>query len=211
MPSPDSAVGLMARYPELGKVKTRLAAEVGDGRALSVYRSLLENVCDRCAPKSEADYLWTCWVTPGSRLEHFRAAFSGFHRYAVQADGELGVRMAAALTELLEQSGIRKAVLIGADIPDLDRARIIQALEVLEDVDVVWGPTGDGGYYLIGMRAVHPSLFEGIDWGGPDVLERSMAAAKQNGLSYRLLESLDDIDTADDLGNAGRFSNRRKT
>lgn len=211
MPSPDSAVGLMAKFPELGKVKTRLAAEIGDHRALSVYQALLSNVCEQCCPDHNNDYLWTCWVTPGRYADQFKTLYPGFQQYAAQANGHLGVRMAAALNAILESPGIRKALLIGADIPDLDRARLAAALTALDNTDVVWGPARDGGYYLVGMSTVHPQLFEGIAWGGPDVLKHSIAIAEQSGLSYRLLEPLEDVDTTDDLRKFRRLLGHRNS
>ncbi|MCP4683994.1 MAG: DUF2064 domain-containing protein [bacterium] len=74
-----------------------------------------------------------------------------------------------------------------------------QAFEALEEHDVVWGPTPDGGYYLVGMKKPLPALFREIEWGSPNVLSCSLDIARLEGLSRALLEPLPDLDTLEDL------------
>jgi len=192
-------VGLMAKWPEAGKVKTRLAAEIGTERALSTYCSLLDNVFRRCHPDARDTYRLGCFVTPGDKCPAFAKRFPGYAFYQAQTDGDLGQRMQVAMAYLLGWPQAQKAILIGADIPLLSRAQLRQAFHVLATRDVVWGPTDDGGYYLIGLSSVHTALFQDVDWGTERVLRQSTDIARQHSLSFELLEPLHDLDTAEDL------------
>lgn len=189
----------MAKYPKIGEVKTRLAASVGDEAALRVYRALLANVVSQIVGVKDRSYSIGCFVTPVDMVDPFRSKYPCFDFYSSQADGDLGARMSAALSELVEVHGAKKAVLIGADIPQLSREHVQQAFAALDKSDVVWGPTDDGGYYLIGIKVVHRSLFHDIRWGTHGVLEQSVEAAEKSDLGVCLLESLSDLDDENDL------------
>ncbi|RME26984.1 MAG: glycosyltransferase [Candidatus Zixiibacteriota bacterium] len=196
---PADWVGLMAKWPEAGMVKTRLAAEIGEQLALRVYCRLLDNVLARCSPSESDTYRLGCFVTPGQKCRAFAERFPGYAFCYPQGEGNLGQRMQAALAHLLAQPGAKKAVLIGADIPLLGREQLRQAFEELDSHDVVWGPTDDGGYYLIGVSRWHETIFNDIDWGTEKVLKQSMEAAERSHVSFSLLEPLHDLDTVDDL------------
>ncbi len=93
------------------------------------------------------------------------------------------------------------AAVIGTDSPHLPTAFIDRAFDLLEDpgVDAVFGPTEDGGYYLLAMKQPHRELFEGIAWSTPSVLEQSLARAAAAGVATVLLPVWHDVDTAADL------------
>jgi rSAM/selenodomain-associated transferase 2/rSAM/selenodomain-associated transferase 1 len=125
--------------------------------------------------------------------------------YRVQGPGDIGARMDRALSEAFTE-GVPKAVLIGADIPDLSPAILEEAFARLEDRDLVIGPAADGGYYLIGTRRdryedLRPYLFNRIDWGTKRVLRTTLAAVAPLGLKIHLLPTLQDIDRPEDLTN----------
>jgi rSAM/selenodomain-associated transferase 1 len=109
---------------------------------------------------------------------------------------DLGEKMANAITEILKRG--RKAVIIGSDIPDLDRSIIATAFAMLDHNDIVLGPAKDGGYYLIGMRAPHRRLFKDIPWSTAEVLSRTVEIIKASGLTCWLLSELSDLDTIED-------------
>jgi rSAM/selenodomain-associated transferase 1 len=195
----NNIVALMAKYPELGKVKTRLAKSLGDDTALNIYLGLLSNAIESCNPIENNNYSFGVFVTPSDKLENFKSMITDLDFYRSQSDGDLGYRMKNVIEFLFAEYNSTKAILIGADIPNLDRAIITKAFDSLDVCDTVFGPTEDGGYYLIGMSKLHKELFENIKWGQDDVLLSSLDIADANNISYHLLESLQDLDTEEDL------------
>ena len=95
--------------------------------------------------------------------------------------------------------GARRVALIGTDVPALAFEDVRDALESLDDHDVAIGPATDGGYYLIALKGPHPELFEGIGWSGPDVLADTLDRASRRDLSVRVLRTIGDVDTIEDL------------
>lgn len=196
---PDCAVGIMAKYPQPGCVKTRLAADIGDEEALRVYLELLTRAVRVLGDTDGSDVVRVGFVTPPECLDQFATEYPGLDRYLSQTDGDLGVRMSHALHALLDRPDTRKAILIGTDIPELSCEILAQASANLDSHDLVIGPTYDGGYYLIGMRRVHEELFQDVVWGGDSVLEKSLEIADNLGLSVHLLTRLRDLDNSQDL------------
>ncbi len=181
-------MAVFARSPERGLVKTRLASTLGADGALEVHVALAETTLAAVAEGSFDAELWFA----GTRND-LLAAWS--ERYGLplveQPEGDLGERMLAALL-----AGARAVV--GTDIPAMTAGYIEDALRRLRDVDVVLGPVADGGYCLIGMNAPHPALFHGIEWGGSDVLRRTLARAADAGLRVAVLDTLWDVDDEED-------------
>lgn len=125
--------------------------------------------------------------------------------YEPQSEGDLGERMAAAISARLEE-GAARVVLIGTDCPTVSAATVRAAFDALDSGDVVFGPAADGGYYLIGMRRLHDSLFLGIPWSSERTLRESLERVRAAGLRVALLDVMRDIDTAEDwraYGGAG--------
>jgi hypothetical protein len=115
-----------------------------------------------------------------------------------QSQGDLGERMAQALLALHARSGER-ALLVGSDAPDLPLSLIITAYGALASAAVVTIPAADGGYVLIGERGHHPSLFHGVAWSTPAVLEQTRAICRAQQLPYSEIGSWEDVDDANDL------------
>jgi rSAM/selenodomain-associated transferase 1 len=116
-----------------------------------------------------------------------------------QSSGDLGDRMRDCLNSVLK-AGAMRVVLIGSDSPDLPPSFIEAAFDSLNECDLVFGPTVDGGYYLIGAsRALPPSFFEGVSWSSADTLAATLIRARDFGFSAALLEMWHDIDEYDDL------------
>jgi glycosyltransferase A (GT-A) superfamily protein (DUF2064 family) len=105
--------------------------------------------------------------------------------------------MATALEEALEEAD--QALLIGADIPGIDRTAVARAFSALADHDVVLGPARDGGYYLVGLSRACPAIFRDIPWSTDRVLSRTLGRAEEEGLTVALLQAKGDVDTVDDL------------
>jgi uncharacterized protein len=123
-----------------------------------------------------------------------------FHKF-LQEGETLGDRMAHAFQIALQHA--RSAVIVGSDIAQLSAEIINQAFEELETNDFVIGPAIDGGYYLLGMKAWYPALFEGIPWSTPTVCADTIKAMENLGKSYALSPTLSDIDYAEDWEQYG--------
>ncbi|MBU1318426.1 MAG: TIGR04282 family arsenosugar biosynthesis glycosyltransferase [candidate division Zixibacteria bacterium] len=195
----SSSVGLMTKYPLLGKVKARLAAHIGDEKSLEVFTMLLQGAVNVTCSLDSSEFLRAAFIGAGGLIENFSGQYPGFDRYFRQDGEDLGERMATALSTLIEQEGARKAMLIGSDAPELTADIIKDANNLLGSHDLVLGPCVNGGYYLIGMRKVVPDLFFNIDWRSNDVLNATMETAGKKKLNVGLLPELRDLDTIDDL------------
>ncbi|MDZ7772486.1 MAG: TIGR04282 family arsenosugar biosynthesis glycosyltransferase [Balneolaceae bacterium] len=189
---------VFAKRPEAGRVKTRLAEEVGEKKAVEIYRRLLARTREVCLEVPVRRQAWfdgdlgeeSPWGPP-----HFECR--------VQPEGDLGARMSHAF-RMAEEEGPRQALLIGSDCADLRADHLRRAFEALERHDLVLGPASDGGYWLVGARAWHPELFRGIPWSTSDVLARTLQKAESLGLRTRRLEELGDVDTAENWQRARR-------
>lgn len=192
--------GIMMKYPEPGRVKTRLAREIGDRQASEICRQVAETVVRNTAPDGQ-DYQRIIFIDPPERETDFRVWLPG-EQFALQKGSSLGERMDTIIRYLLS-GGAEKAVITGADIPDLGRSIITKAFNDLDYADVVIGPAHDGGYYLIGMKTLIPELFQNMPWSTEQVLSETLRALNRLGKSYRLLTRLSDLDTAEDIGKYG--------
>ena len=192
---PDPALVIIARAPELGRVKTRLAAGIGDARALLVYRQLLEVV-------SVAQAAWTgpvlltttgdaaAWA--GTRLGHLLRR--------PQATGGLGSRIAAALQWGLDAAG--SAIAIGTDCPALRHTHLQHLATLLATAPVAFGPAKDGGYWGVAVsdqRAIPIIADDAMPWSTPDILKVSRQRLEHAGIPHATGDTLADCDDADDL------------
>lgn len=196
---PEIAIGLMAKYPERGRVKTRLAKQTEADTALDVYKQLLAASVGTVVGLDHGLYHRAAFVEPEIRVEQFAKSFPAFDVVLPQRGTDLGEKMLNALTVLLQAVNMRGAMLIGTDIPDIDGGTFDEATVLLTEHDVVLGPTHDGGYYLVGLKDVQPAIFSEIEWEASSVFENTVAAAENTGLSIGLLPSLRDLDNLDDL------------
>ena len=188
-------LALFARRPAAGEVKTRLSPAVPAALAFDLYRALLDDAIALTA-RAEADERFLYWAG-ASAAEGGPALPPEFLEREQQGRG-LGERIERAFDELIA-SATDRAVIVGADCPGLEAPAIGAAFAALGSHDAVLGPARDGGYYLVGLRRPAPSLFRGIDWGSPRVLDQTLERAKRAGLSAALLHPLDDLDMPADL------------
>lgn len=199
---PTRSVVVFAKEPTPGRVKTRLAADLGETEATRVYRTLAERTIERLR---EGGWRLAVYVDPGR--DEVRRRVAEWLDVPVgsvwpQEGVDLGARMAGALTERLEDS--ERVCIVGTDLPDIDVATLDAAFAALDDHDVVFGPATDGGYYLVGSAAPHPALFRDVPWSSAAVLETSLRRARDAGLSVALLPRKTDVDTVRDLPEALR-------
>jgi uncharacterized protein len=199
MPESDTALIIMARYPEAGKTKTRLARTLGDVEVAQLYRAFLSDLAQRFAGQNYT-LLWA--YTPAEidygAFVRTLAPLYGEHVVCFPQQGEdFGTRLLSAFQWAYEH-GFQHTLLIGSDSPHISRATVEQARAALADVDVVLGPSDDGGYYLIAMRKPY-DVFSGIPMSTAAVTEMTLASALKHGLTSRMIDPLYDIDELPDL------------
>jgi rSAM/selenodomain-associated transferase 1 len=191
------AVAIMAKAPRPGTVKTRLCPPLDAEEAAGLYRCFL---LDKIAAVRALEGAHPVVAyTPAAARAEFAALAPGFALVA-QRGPDLGARLHATLASLLAE-GHAGAVAIDSDTPTLPRALLQQAVDCLArpGPDLVLGPTEDGGYYLIGVRAARRELFDGMPWSTPVVLAETLRRAAAAGLRTTCLPAWFDVDTPEDL------------
>ena len=186
------------RNPKIGTVKTRLAATVGNEKALEIFRKLSLHIkeitehlpCDKIVFYTDSIDLMDIW--PNAK----------YLKALQQGDG-LGERMSNAFAGGFE-SGYNPICIIGTDCYELTREVILQSFESLQSSDAVIGPARDGGYYLLGMKKLHAGIFTNKRWGTDTVLQDTIREFELSRVQYVKLITLNDVDTEDDLPEALR-------
>jgi len=194
---------IFTRYPEPGTTKTRMIPELGAEGAADLQRGMTNHLVSKVKTLMEQRSVEVEIRFDGGSERLMRDWMGPSFTYGHQGRGDIGRRMQHALVEGF-QNGYTSIVIIGSDIPDISTAIIDRAFQELEKTNLVLGPAGDGGYYLLGMRKAdkdqaYPELFEGINWGTNQVLSQTIAAASQLGIGYALLDTLQDVDRPEDL------------
>jgi uncharacterized protein len=187
-----AAAIVIAKAPRPGLCKTRLEPLLGPDGCARLQAELVR----RAAAWAAAVATPYVAFTPADAREEMAALVPEGTTLIDQAEGDLGDRLAAATGQVLAEHG-GPVVLIGVDTPQLRPEVGFQALEDLHSgVDVTFGPATDGGYYLVGLREPHPEVFAlpSERWGGEQVLELSLAAAHEAGLSLAMLRPERDLD-----------------
>jgi rSAM/selenodomain-associated transferase 1 len=195
----DAALVIMARYPERGMVKTRLAQSLGPDATLQVYQSCLRDLAERFAGW-HYDLHWA-YTPVDCDFSAFVSKLVPEHKVSMSAFPQQGLDFGSCLYQAFQvtaASHFERTILISSDSPQVSREIIAQADHALDSADVVLGPAEDGGYYLIAMREPH-DLFRDIPMSTELVLEMTIAKARRKGLQVALLETLLDIDTQPDL------------
>lgn len=175
-----------------GKVKTRLARTIGDEKALEVYLKLLDITKVEVLKSEAKKEVWYAWEVGQDDIWS-----SDEFNKRVQIDGDLGQKMKNAFETSFDE-GVDKVVLIGSDCPTLTSEIIDKAFDKLEKNDVVFGPSKDGGYYLIGMSSFKPKVLEDISWSTEQVMAQTEERASKNNIVLAKLEPLNDIDNEKD-------------
>ena len=186
------------KAPRAGEVKTRLAQSIGPEAALKVYRSLVE----RQLGELPSGYPLEIHYTPSDALDEMRNWLGDEYVFHAQCEGELGIRLERAVADTFKR-GAKSVICIGGDCPELNRVHLKQAAAALQsDYDIVFGPSEDGGYYLIGLSSPYPEVFQDIPWSTQATLETSLKKSSALNLRVKLLETLYDIDEIATLNKA---------
>lgn len=205
------AILFFVKFPEPGKVKTRLAATVGPEQAGTIYRRLVEIVLRRLPPHEQLLVMFapptraaaiTQWLAPlcGGRAVEF----------VPQSAGDLGARLTEAFAHAFRR-GFEHVAVIGSDCPELAARDFAETWSALETHDCVLGPADDGGYYLLALKQPEPALFADIPWSTPAVYSETLDRLRARALSAHHLRTLSDVDTKADWRRASaRFPELRE-
>lgn len=194
----EQALIIFAKNPVLGKVKTRLACDIGDAAALEIYHQLLAHTAkeSRLLLENVDIFLYFSDSLP--------LLLAGFppqdFRYRRQVGDDLGQRMANAFADIFS-AGYAQAVIIGTDCFELQASHLQAAFAQIADAknDFVIGPALDGGYYLLAMRQLFAPIFVDKTWSSPTVLADTVADILAQKLTIAFLPTLRDVDTVADL------------
>ena len=182
---------IFTRNPELGKVKKRLAAGIGEVPALEIYKYLLKHTVEVTTNLQVEK--WVCYSEEIPEEDIWKKeAFSK----KLQQGKDLGKRMEKAFSEAFNH-GFQKVVIIGSDLYDITEEDLKMAFLALDDHEYVLGPAQDGGYYLLGMKKETPQLFSNKDWSTEKVFQQTLGDLKQE--KVKLLPVRNDIDTFEDM------------
>jgi uncharacterized protein len=192
----DTDLLIFSKYPEPGKVMTRLCPPLSPEEAARIQQACIRLLCER------AFRTWPVRprlvVSPDDSEKRFREFTGPYVPVDVQGEGDLGARLARAVRTTFER-GATRVMVVGADSPTLNETHIAQASAGLGEHDCVLGPCFDGGFYLIGLRRCHDALFDGIDWSSDRVFEQTKARAESCDLTVGVLDEWYDVDRFEDL------------
>ncbi|MFH1930329.1 MAG: TIGR04283 family arsenosugar biosynthesis glycosyltransferase [Pseudomonadota bacterium] len=194
------AILIFMKYPEAGRVKTRLSKSIGREQACNIYQKLVRRtlgmVSDFKHAHTEID-LFLFYYPPESETQ-LRKAYPGPWKFTPQMSGHLGEKMGNAFNHVFTK-GYGHAVLIGTDIADIMTSDIADAFQALNENQAVLGPAQDGGFYLIGLSSTINEIFNFPNWSTPSVFERTLNCFHASAHKVRTLCKRHDIDEKKDL------------
>jgi uncharacterized protein len=201
VPGGRCALAIMTKAPQAGRVKTRLTPPLSPEEAAALNICFLRDTTaaiSRTAQRSQSQGV-AVFTPPGSEAAYADILPADFLLVPQRGDA-FGERLSAATADLLAL-GFDSLCLIDSDSPTLPDAAFVQAVDFLSRPgdSVVLGPSDDGGYYLIGLKKLHPRLFEGIDWSTERVLEQTIAATQEIDVPVHLLPTWYDVDDRNTL------------
>jgi rSAM/selenodomain-associated transferase 1 len=197
----DALVIVFVKNIKLGTVKTRLAKTIGDYGAFEVYAELVK-ITEKATSELIVDkrIYFSNAIVDSQWQDNFKAVQNGVN---------LGERMLNAFKDGFKD-GYKRIVLIGSDLPDISSKHIESGLKKLNDNKVVFGPAEDGGYYLIGLSELETCVFENKPWSQSDLLEVTLNELHQKGIKTGILDTLNDIDTYEDLIASDFYKSNQK-
>jgi len=198
MISNDNNLILFVKYPEKGKVKTRLAKDIGNEKALIIYKKLVSKLLNQLDINN---YNISIYYFPENKKNEVKKWINLPEiKYLAQSGDDLGIRMLNAFKDSISLK-YAKTVIIGTDCLEINNNIISKSFYLLDENDLVLGPATDGGYYLIGLKTIIEPLFKNISWSTDKVLKQTLNKAKELNIEYKFLDFLSDIDTLEDLNN----------
>jgi rSAM/selenodomain-associated transferase 1 len=192
---PDRTLVIMAKAPLAGRVKTRLSQNLPPQAVTELYRCLLEDTVALARSLRGAKFAVMC---PEPDREELANLLGSTIEIVVQQGDGLAAGLASVFRHFTA-TGRKRVIAFNSDSPHLRPTVLDRAFEMLNTYDVVVGPTHDGGYYLVGAKTCHPSLFDGDGLGTRTALDGLLGRTRVLGLSTALTEPFYDIDVASDL------------
>lgn len=197
------AIVVIGKAPRAGRVKTRLVPPLDSEVATRLYAAFLQDTMQTCLTLG-----WerTTLIHPRGDRRTLRSLLPG----AVELLEQPGAGLTDALQHAFAhhfnfEDDFQKVILVGSDSPTLPAEAIVKAEATLRtERDLALGRTADGGYYLVGMRAPHPGVFEGIEWSTPRVYRQTVERAHELGLVVHPATEWYDVDEPADLARLQR-------
>lgn len=188
---------IFTRNPVKGKVKTRLAKDIGNDKAFEIYNLLLEQTYKITSGLEHTKYVYYSENIPEKDLWNN----GDFHK-KLQHGSDLGARMENAFRNGFSE-GYGKIVIIGTDLYEIEAVDIEAAFRALDEKDYVIGPAKDGGYYLLGMKSLNSDIFRNINWSTSKVFSETLKNIEDKAI--KILKTQNDIDVLDDIKNHQAF------
>jgi rSAM/selenodomain-associated transferase 1 len=187
---------IMAKAPKPGMVKTRLAQCLPPPAVTALYRCLLDDTMALARSLGSVEVAIMC---PASDVANLGCLAGDVVRVVAQTGAGLAAALTSVFAHFATDGQQQRVIAFNSDSPHLPASVLERAFEALTSCDVVVGPTYDGGYYLVGARAIHPGLFNGDGMGTSNALEALLTRAQALGLSVWVADPFYDIDVASDL------------
>jgi rSAM/selenodomain-associated transferase 1 len=193
----NACILFYVKFPEEGKIKTRLARDIGDAHAVKLYRCFILDMLDSFAHIPQQ--VCICYA-PEESEHRFKEWLGETYLYMPQYGHDLGERMCRSFQEAFEQ-GFQHVCIIGSDLPDLPCQYVAEAFERLHSFDSVIGPSHDGGYYLLGFQreTFFPEIFQDISWSQSSVYAETVKKFEQREATFFTLSTWNDIDKLREL------------
>lgn len=195
-----TALIIFIRNPILGKVKSRLAKDIGDEKALQVYHLLLKHTLHITQTLKCSKFIYYADEVNNQDIWDKKDYIK-----RLQNGNDLGERMYFAMKDLFD-AGFKKVLIIGSDCLEIKTEILEEAIIRLDQNSAVLGPAIDGGYYLLGLTSLISDLFVNKEWSSEKVAQQTLDDFVRLGISYGLLKELNDIDVASDLGDDFMFN-----
>jgi len=186
---------IFLKYPEAGRVKTRLAEAIGKNQAAKLYRLFCERICNNF--RSDSWNILVCY-TPYRKRGALEEWLGSENDFLFQKGKNLGERLNVAV-QCAFKRGAKRVVVIGTDMPQLGQSEVKEAFRKLQKYDAVIGPATDGGYYLLGLCRYDKRIFERIQWSTNAVYGETCSRLRDCRFSTAILKKKMDIDTISDL------------
>lgn len=195
-----NALVIMTRIPIPCKTKTRLMEILEGEQCAQIHKCFLSDVFNMCEGLKKDIHIYITYSDEGP-FSVIEPLIPSYIKCFPQEGQDIGERMENAVHKLLKD-GYEKVVLIGSDIPEIQKKDIMEAFDALEKKDLCFGPTLDGGYYLVGMKKLNKIVFHGnIKWGDKSVFYSTMDILNKENLTVGFVQKYEDIDTKEDLKN----------